>query len=330
MHIITIDTGTTNTRVKLWRDGTLVAEGFAPVGVRDTAVTGNTSALEKGVREALGEALVAGGIREADVGLLLASGMITSNMGLWEVPHILAPAGLPELAAGMMCADLPEATSHPIWFVPGVKNFTGAVTLENCDQVDMMRGEEVETFGLLAQTKVTGPAIVILPGSHTKFVQLDESNRIAGSMTSIAGELLSVITHNTLIASALDKSFAQSIEPEALLAGAKHGRRVGLGRACFQVRLLDLFAGLTVNQKANFLLGAVLASDLDALANSTAIPQTAALPLIIGGSSVTAQGFELLLQAEGRAVSRIDDSLMRLSSGLGSIAVAAEHGLILM
>jgi 2-dehydro-3-deoxygalactonokinase len=254
--------------------------------------------------------------------------MISSNMGLWELPHLIAPAGVEELAAGMRATVLPAVTDRPIWFVPGVKTFSGVVTLENCDQVDMMRGEEVETFGLMAQTQLTGPAIVILPGSHTKFVQLDGNNRITGSITSIAGELLAALTHNTLISNALDKSFAQRIEPEALLSGAKHSRRVGLARACFQVRLLDLFADLTVNQKANFLLGAVLASDLAALANSAAIPQASALPLIIGGSSVTAQGFELLLQAENRKVSRIDDSLMRLASGLGSIAVAKERGLV--
>lgn len=328
MHIITIDTGTTNTRVKLWCDGALLSEGFSPVGVRDTAVTGSTSALEKGVREAFGKALTAGGIRETDVGLLLAAGMITSNMGLWELPHLAAPAGIIELAAGMKSAILPEVTQQPIWFIPGVKTSAGPVTLESCDQADMMRGEEVEAYGLMAQTGLTGPAIVVLPGSHTKFVQLDAQNRIAGSITTIAGELLAAITHNTLIANALDKSFASHIEPEALLAGARHGRRVGLGRACFQVRLLDLFTELTVNQKANFLLGAVLADDIAALDNSTAILQAETLPLIIGGSSSMAKGLALLLEADGRNVRLVDDSLLHTASGQGCLVIAERRGLL--
>lgn len=325
MRIATIDTGTTNTRVRLWDNRSLASEGFAAVGVRDTAISGSTALLMSGVRQALVDALAAASWREADLDQVLAAGMITSNMGLWELPHILAPAGMTELAAGMKSAMLPEITQHPVWFIPGVKTSAAQVTLESCDQVDMMRGEEVETFGLLTQTGFSGPAIVVLPGSHTKFVHLDENNRIAGSITTIAGEMLSAITHNTLLANALAKSFAESIEPQSLLAGARHGRRVGLGRACFQVRLLDLFAKMTANEKANFLLGAVLADDIAALDNSAAIPSARSLPLIIGGGGVMAEGLALLLESEGRAVCRIENALMRLASGLGSIAIASKR-----
>ena len=328
MQVITIDTGTTNTRVKLWNGQTLIAEGFSPVGVRDTAVTGSTAALTAGVRDAFVQALSAGGIREADVGLVLAAGMITSNMGLRELPHIAAPAGLAELAAGMTSSVLPAVTTHPIWFVPGVKTFSGKVTLDNCDKADMMRGEEVEAFGLAGQVGLSGPAVIILPGSHTKFVQLDEHNCITGSVTSIAGELLSAITHNTLIANAVSKSFAQALEPEPFIAGAKYAQRVGLSRASFQVRLLDLFAELSTNQKANFLLGAVLTQDLAALDNSEALNISASMPLVVGGTSLIAQGLALLLQSTGRQVRLISDETMRLASGLGCIQVAAARGLI--
>lgn len=40
MIIITIDTGTTNTRVCAWQDGALLAEAARAAGVRDTAITG--------------------------------------------------------------------------------------------------------------------------------------------------------------------------------------------------------------------------------------------------------------------------------------------------
>lgn len=328
MRIATIDTGTTNTRVRLWENGSLAANGFAAVGVRDTALTGSTHTLKCGVRQALLNALNAAAWSESDLGLVLAAGMITSNMGLYELPHLMAPAGIEELAAGMQSAILPEVTSHPIWFIPGVRNASGPVDLESCDQADMMRGEEVETFGLIAQQGFSFPAIVVLPGSHTKFVWLDENSRISGSITTIAGELLSAITHNTLIANALNKSFAETLDPEALLAGARHGRRVGLGRACFQVRMLDLFAGMSYNQKANFLLGAVLANDLAALDNSDAIPNAARLPLIVGGGSVMAKGLELLLTTDERKVCRVDDALLMSASGVGCIAIANKRGLL--
>ena len=45
MYIITIDTGTTNTRVCAWQDTRLLAEAARPVGVRDTAISGSTETL---------------------------------------------------------------------------------------------------------------------------------------------------------------------------------------------------------------------------------------------------------------------------------------------
>src|SRR6218665_3539070 len=112
MDILTIDAGTTNTRSTLWRNGIPSCQAERPVGVRDTAVTGDKSALQNGVRESIAEVLQQGGeerigevlqqarIGIADLGLLLTSGMITSNVGLFELAHLPVPAGLKELAAG--------------------------------------------------------------------------------------------------------------------------------------------------------------------------------------------------------------------------------------
>ncbi|MDU4959399.1 MAG: 2-dehydro-3-deoxygalactonokinase [Sporomusaceae bacterium] len=328
MRVITIDTGTTNTRVKLWQERRLTAEAFAAVGVASTAVTGSTDSLIQGVKAALTEAAAIAGVSETAIDLVLAAGMITSNLGLLELPHIAAPAGLVELAAAMRPAELPRTFSQPIWFIPGVRSQSGPLTLDNCDQADIMRGEETEVYGLLAQTGLTGPAVVILPGSHTKFVHLDGDGRIMASITSIAGELLAALTRHTLLASSLSKAFAETVEPDYLLAGAAHSSRHGLSRACFQVRLLDLFAGLTVNQRANVLLGAVLADDIAALANSRAIPQALNLPLVIAGGGTIATGLAILLKQAGGCVQQLDQSLLQMASGLGCLAIATQRGLI--
>ncbi|WP_286673715.1 MULTISPECIES: hypothetical protein [Symbiopectobacterium] len=41
MYSVTIDTGTTNTRVFVWQDNRIIAEASQAVGVRDTAITGS-------------------------------------------------------------------------------------------------------------------------------------------------------------------------------------------------------------------------------------------------------------------------------------------------
>lgn len=331
MYIATIDTGTSNTRVKIWNQGRVIARSFAEVGVRDTAITGNKTKLFQGVKNAINTALEQKNLQASEVDLFLASGMITSNVGLYEVPHVWAPAGVEELAKHMVSAQISEVIDRPIWFVPGVKNCLRNVDIKNCEEMDMMRGEEVETFGIIESLKIEDGAVVILPGSHTKFVSLNRDKQITGCITTLAGELLAVLTNNTILANALDNSFVEKINEEFIIAGADYSRSVGLNRTCFTVRILDQFTAYTVNDKANFLLGAVLETDLTALKNSRALEVDPEQPVIIGGSEVLKRAFEILIKNDSYftgGVHVVDNELMKDMAGLGSIITAKARGLV--
>jgi 2-dehydro-3-deoxygalactonokinase len=331
VYYITVDTGTTNTRVKVWRDDRVVAGAFAAAGVRDTAVTGSRSKLQRGVRQALTEACAAAGIAAADVGAIVASGMITSNVGLHEVPHVAAPAGIGDLAAGMAAAAVPEVTDRPIWFVPGVKNAVGRVDADNCETMDIMRGEEVEVFGLVRRLAIDGPAIFVLPGSHTKFVALDGQRRIAGCLTTLAGELLSVITHNTILTNALQGSFASSLDETMVVKGAACARQVGLSRTCFMVRILDQFTDYGVEAKANFLLGAMVQTDLLALESSRALPVSPEMPVYIMGKGVIRDAFHTVLQAGDffrGGLRPVAEDVAEDIAAFGAMTVARERGVV--
>ncbi|WP_434670411.1 2-dehydro-3-deoxygalactonokinase [Klebsiella sp. B345] len=295
MYIITIDTGTTNTRVCAWQGVSLLAEATRPVGVRDTAISGTTGILMKGVSDAVHEARSKANIPAGEKIVYLSAGMITSNVGLCEIPHLLAPVGVNELADGMVCASLPAITDEPIWFVPGIRNHRSAVTLENADLMDMMRGEETEAIGALESLKIAGPALIILPGSHSKFVKIDADNRIEGCVTTIGGELLDVITRHTILASSLNLQFAQEIDAPALLQGANQCLQTGLSRTCFSIRVLDMFSELTLNQKANVLLGAVLQDDLQAVKNSKAFTVTPDTHVVVCGKDTLKFAFTTLI-----------------------------------
>jgi 2-dehydro-3-deoxygalactonokinase len=331
MLIITIDTGTSNTRVKLWQDNRLISQAFVEVGVRDTAITGSRDKLQMGVRRAILDAVKAAGTRIGEIGLFLASGMITSNVGLCEVTHVSAPAGLKELALGMVSHNIDAVVGHPIWFVPGIKNHARAVDLANYEAMDIMRGEEVETFGLIEKLKLQGPAVFVLPGSHSKFITLDVHNRVTACLTTLAGELLDIITGHTILAGAVNKSFAQEFDEAMLLEGARCSTRVGLGRTCFSVRILELFGATTPNQRANFLLGAVLAQDLTALKNSSALQWNPDTGLVLTGRKIMKQAFKSLIGHDSffqGKVLEIDDDLTADLAAIGAIAVARERGLI--
>lgn len=331
MNIVTIDAGTTNTRSSLWIDGKLAAKVQVEVGVRDTAINGNNQALKHAVRDTINGALAKGGVAAEDVALTLASGMITSALGLLEVPHLPAPAGMRELAAGMVEVSMPEVFSQPIWLVPGVRNHKEPVGLHNVEAMDMMRGEETEVVGLLARLNLDGRALLIMPGSHTKLVSVDEQRRICGCATTIAGELLQAITQHTLITQTLEGEFAQTLVPQMVLAGAAAAQRTGLARACFSIRTLGLFTDSERNDRANFLLGAVLSGDLLTLKNSSAIKMRPDTPIVITGKPLLRDALSLLIQENGFFYGKrivVSDEQQADMAGFGAIAIAHERGLL--
>ncbi|WP_028536439.1 2-dehydro-3-deoxygalactonokinase [Paludibacterium yongneupense] len=331
MNILTIDTGTTNTRVTVWKDEIACAHAARQVGVRDTAITGNVSALQAGVTATIEAALARAGMTMDAIDLVLASGMISSNVGLREIPHLLAPAGRRELAAGMQPVQIPEVCNKLIWFVPGVRNMTGEIGLHNCESMDMMRGEEVETMALIERLAITEPALVVLPGSHSKFVHLDARQRITGCVTTLAGELLHVITHNTILAGALDSDFATEIDEEMLLAGARSASKIGLGRACFIVRTLDQFTIYDRSARANFLLGAVLGADLLTLKNSSAIRMSPGIQYVVTGKPILREAIGLLVRGDdffSGKVTIASNEIQADLAGYGAIVVARERGLL--
>lgn len=330
LYIITLDTGTTNTRVTLWENQEVIDKVSREVGVRNTAIDGNNSKLKNAVKEAIFEILDNNHLRLNEVNKILASGMITSNVGLVEVPHLWAPAGIEDLANGMVSHYISDVVDKEIWFIPGVKNNIRKVTLENCEAMDIMRGEEVETIGLIEHLNVKGPVLVILPGSHSKFVSVDKEGKITGCLTSLSGELISVITNNTIIASSLEHSLASEFSRKMVLEGYKNGEKVGLSRTIFSVRILDQFTDLSINDKANFLLGAVLSADLKAIKNSRALKVSPESNVIVAGKDILKHSFKAIIEEDGyfKSVKVANSQQMDNLAGFGALCIAKKRGLV--
>jgi 2-dehydro-3-deoxygalactonokinase len=331
MNTLTIDTGTTNTRVTAWRDGQPVGQAATQVGVRDTAITGNTRKLEEAVRDTIATALAEANLDKSEISRVLASGMITSNVGLCEIPHVPAAAGIDDLAKAMRESLVETVWHQPIWFVPGVRNAVDHIGLHNCEAMDMMRGEETESFALVERLNLSEPTVIVLPGSHSKFVSIDAQQRIEGCVTTLAGELLHVISHDTILAGSLKEGFAKKIDTEMLLAGAASARKIGLGRACFSVRILDQFAVYDANARANFLLGAVLGSDLLTLKNSSAIRMSPGTRFVVSGKPILREAIARLVEGDdffSGTVTVLGDDEQRDLAGYGAITIARRRGLL--
>lgn len=329
MYIATIDAGTSNTRTRIWHEDLIVAESSQAVGVRNTAIDGNNSKLIAAIHDTLHEAAPQAGIAVNDMDLVLASGMLTSNVGLVEIPHVVAPVSLKMLADSMLSKTLPEICSQPIWFVPGVKNFANeALADELISEMDIMRGEEVEACALLKRLRIQGPAIMALPGSHNKYVAFDEDNKIVGCMTTIAGEMLHSLTFDTILADAVKRSFATEFDQEAFCRGVDYGEKLGLGRAAFMARIMTMFAEYTPSQAQNYLLGLILADDWQSLQGSPLFAKYQTATIVVAGKPVMQQAYKTLFEQVGRNVILVDDSVQCGLSGFGAIVVAKERGLV--
>lgn len=330
-YTIAIDTGTTNTRVLLLdKNSRPLASAKSETGVRITAIDGDNRRLKEAVRSCIRQVLDEKGLDFGDVRRVIASGMITSNMGLVELPHVPAPAGPGELAAHAKRILMEDVCPLPILLIPGVKNHGHEVQLENLESMDMMRGEEVETIAVLNHFEKGRPYALVLPGSHTKIVSVDEAGRITGCLTSITGELLAAITNDTLISDAVGHQFAgeDNYDREMVLAGFRTASRTGIGRACFSARILNTFAEKDKGKIASYVLGAVLQNDIDAVRNSSALAVSRETTVIVSGKNPFRRALVDLFREDGtfeRVEEFVPDSSMPLSAeGASLVADLAE------
>lgn len=232
---IAVDWGTTNRRA--WRldpDGRVAGEMEDERGVLAVAPGGFPAAVDE-IRSRLG-----------DLPMLMA-GMVGSNRGWVEAPYVPCPAGLPELAARLRWVE-PDR----IAIVPGLAFDAG-------DAADVMRGEEVQVLGACAEGWIAPDAALCHPGTHNKWVRLEEG-RIAAFRTVMTGELFNLLKEHSILADLL----AAPVEPgPAFEAGVRHGiEQDDLTAELFSVRARILLGKAPREAASAYVSGLLIGADL--------------------------------------------------------------------
>lgn len=254
MYYIALDGGTTNTRLRLIKDGAVSAVKKLPLGAGNA---GGKAPWSVAVAKAAKELLSENSLTQEDITAVIASGMVTSEYGLYPLAHLPAPAGVADLHAGMAETKI-EGLSIPCFFIPGVKQ--NAPTAEDAD---MMRGEEAEVVGLLPFGGAN--CTYVLPGTHCKHVTVDGEGRISHFQTFMTGEMIAALSSATILRDAVDLS-VKGYDPNALLRGYDAAAKNGLGVALFKTRIMkNLFAESPL-ACYSFFLGALLADEIQSLA----------------------------------------------------------------
>lgn len=144
---------------------------------------------------------------------LLMLGMIGSEHGWQDVEYTEAPINAEGLARYVE-KIYNHRFDRDIYVIPGVKAFR-----DNHVSFDEVRGEEVQVFGALEQqpTATDEHHYICCPGSHSKWVDT-HNDSICNIHTFMTGELFSLLSRNSVLATYMEASFT---DPEAFKQGLR-------------------------------------------------------------------------------------------------------------
>jgi 2-dehydro-3-deoxygalactonokinase len=241
--------------------------------------------------------------------LILMAGMIGSRNGWREVPYVACPAGLEEIAAGILTVAAEGLPGRRVFIAPGLSHRPAAGAPE------VMRGEETQLLGLLDTLAGAGPYTVCLPGTHSKWATL-RAGRISAFHTAMTGELYAVLKQHSLLGALMDHGPSAATEdtPAFELGLRMSAEAGGLLSHLFSVRTRGLFGELSAAQLPSYLSGLLIGHELNGL--------LAAAPRVhLIGSEALLQRYQRALAWRGVGTHLHGEALT--ARGLHCLAVAA-------
>lgn len=338
MLIASMDCGTTHSRVYIVDEyGAVLGKGVRKVGVRDTAITGSIDLLREGIRGAFDDALIAAGREGPDVSLSVAAGMVTSELGLREVPHVSAPAGISDLAGNLVRLEdeNPLPFGIPMYLIPGVKNaLEGDPSPADVNLLDFMRGEEAQVVGTLLQHPARRGLTMVVLSSHTKFISVDGDGLIRGSVTTLSGQLYEAIKKETFIGKSIegesDDPAAEYWDEQVIANASACVESAGFLRTLMMGRFFDVLMKTKWYERKLFVEASIAAEDMRALGHFEALGFDTGAHVILVGPEMRCRIYRSMMRsrlaAEPSIVSEpgeIDQLNIQ-----GSLAILKEAGIV--
>lgn len=272
---IAIDWGTTNFRAFLMRGEQCLSTLSRPCGLLAVEKNRFADTLKTLLQPWL-----------ADQGALpvVMAGMVGSQQGWHEVAYLTQPCGLKSLAAGAMAFTTDWGS--PAWIIPGVRGQGLA------QQPEVMRGEEVQLLGL-ARLHPAAQCLAILPGTHSKHVQLNHGE-IGRFSTFMTGELFSLLSRHSILGNALPE---QREDAQAFMLGANTARTgAPFSHLIFSARTRRLSGEIAAANIHSYLSGLLIGYELHALPTHQSI-WVVASPSLIARYQRAAEPLGLSLRA---------------------------------
>ena len=302
---ITIDGGTSTTRINLIKDRQLISTIKLDVGSKDNIA--NKNLLKTEIRKAIDTILVSHNLKDNQIDRILASGMITSEFGLCKLDHISVPADIKELHNNMHETYINEISPIPFVFIRGVKKIT-----DSFEDTDIMRGEETELMGLMDISY--RECVYVLSGSHSKLIKINSDGFITDFSSMLTGEMIAAISNSTILCDSIDLN--SELNKEFLIKGYDYAEKSGINQALFKVRILNNIFGCSKSQVYSFFMGVILHDEVKQLINY----ETSTI--VISGKAQIKNALSVLLKNySGKQIVIIDDNKVDISTSIGMIKI---------
>ncbi|REL25639.1 2-dehydro-3-deoxygalactonokinase [Thalassotalea euphylliae] len=246
---------------------------------------------------------------------IIMAGQIGSSIGWQETTYLPCPISPQKVADS--CLHFACQTQQ-LAIIPGLH-----CSHEN-NHRDVMRGEELQVLGWLAQNHnhLHGQHLICLPGTHTKWV-LVESGQVKLFKTAMTGELYDLLCHHSVLIQDSQGEFC----PEAFASGAQYTLASALGsfiHGLFSARSKQLFNELAPEHATAYLSGMLIGSDVRAAINATEWSFQELDSVSIIGSNTLSQRFAEVLTMQSITTTRYDVETITLA-GFSSVYQQLHH-----
>jgi 2-dehydro-3-deoxygalactonokinase len=215
----------------------------------------------------------------------IACGMIGSRQGWIETPYRPCPADFDAIAAA-----LTPVPGTALAIVPGL------ICRDDDGIVDVMRGEETQILGTVADGAATTRQVLLLPGTHSKWAIIGSAG-IEAFSTFMTGELYAVLVEHSI----LGRLAAPGNDAEAFARGVRHSLRsaAALTHDLFSARTLALTDRLAPSGVGDYLSGLLLGAEIAAARRWLERMRVAATRLTLVGAQALVDKYRAALAIAG-------------------------------
>lgn len=216
---------------------------------------------------------------------VMMCGMVGSRQGWQEAPYVEVPARLETIIER---AQPVSGTPRQVRILPGIAD-------RSLETPDVMRSEETQLLGLSRIAGNRAEGLVCMPGTHAKWVLMDEGGaKVSGFATALTGDLYAALSRASVL--------RHSLAADAELDGASFDNAVRASVAepartlmrLFAIRSRALLHGADAAQAGAALSGTIIGHDIAGALDRFGKPDR--LTLVGGGTlgSLYARALDLV------------------------------------